>query len=148
MLGQSKELTIVNAGFATLSEEDSEGLGLLQGGLAGTFRSQFDRYRYQLYQFAVVERAQLDENYMRDRILLESGCARGGGLNFLAQTLRPHEALGVDISQTNITYCKKNWPKNTHTPIQFIRGDAEALSSYLPRLSIDVVVDIEAFFYY
>lgn len=62
--------------------------------------------------------------------------------------IRPHEALGVDISQSNIQYCKNNWPKNTHTPMQFIRGDAEQLSSYIPRLSIDVVVDIEAFFYY
>lgn len=56
----------------------------MQNGLAGTFRGHFDRFRYQLYQYAVIERAQLDENYMKDRILLESGCARGGGLNFLS----------------------------------------------------------------
>ena len=85
MLAQNKDLTVVNAGFATLTEDDNEGLGLLQQGLAGTFRNHFDRFRYQLYQYAVIERALLDQDYMKDKILLESGCARGGGLNFLSQ---------------------------------------------------------------
>lgn len=45
-LATTKELTTTNAGFATLSEEDVEGMGYMQGGLPGTFRSHFDRYRY------------------------------------------------------------------------------------------------------
>lgn len=141
-------MTIINAGFATLSEEDMEGLGFLQGGIARTFRNTFDRFRYQLYHYVVIENGGLDERDMRDKLILETGCGRGGGLNYLAQVLRPHEAIGMDMSRSNIEYCKSHWPKNTHTPLQFIHGDAEHLSTYVPRLSMDMVIDIEAFFYY
>lgn len=139
-------MTIINAGFATTSEEDLEGLGYLQNGLPGTFRNLFDRFRYQMYHYAVIENGFLES--LGGQVLLETGCGRGGGLNYLSQVLRPRQAIGIDLSAANIEYCRQHWPKGSHVHTQFIRGDAEALSSMIPRLSIDVAVDIEGFFYY
>jgi len=35
---------------------------------------------------------------LNGKMLLETGCGRGGGIHFLARELHPSHALGVDIS--------------------------------------------------
>lgn len=62
--------------------------------------------------------------------------------------MRPRQAIGVDLARANIEYCRRNWPKGSHVHTQFIVGDSENLSAYIPRLSVDYAVDIEGFFYY
>jgi 2-polyprenyl-3-methyl-5-hydroxy-6-metoxy-1,4-benzoquinol methylase len=125
-MANNTDLTITNVGFATTSEEDIEGLAYLQGGLPGTFRNHFDRFRYQLYQYVVIENGQLES--LGDKAILETGCGRGGGLNYLAQLLHPRQAIGVDMSRTNIEYCRRHWPKGSHVPFSFVHGDVEHLS--------------------
>jgi ubiquinone/menaquinone biosynthesis C-methylase UbiE len=140
------DITIINTGYATTSEEDMEGLALMKHGLQGTFRNQFDRFRFQMYEHVVAENGGLED--MRDKTLLETGCGRGGGLNYLANLMRPRYAIGVDASRSNIEYCKQHWPRGSHVQCDFLVADAENLSLSVPRLSIDYVVDIESFFYY
>ncbi len=103
-LSQNTELTIVNCGYATTQEEDLEGLGLMRHGELNQFRNQLDRYRFQMYQHVVIENGGLDD--MHNKTVLETGCGRGGGLNFIAQLMRPRYAIGVDSSRSNIEYCK------------------------------------------
>jgi cyclopropane fatty-acyl-phospholipid synthase-like methyltransferase len=99
-----------------------------------------------MYQYCVIENGQLEN--MNDKALLETGCGRGGGLNYLAQVMHPRYAIGVDMSRSNVEFCKKNWPKGSHVHCEFLEADVEHLSTFVPRLSMDYVVDIESFFYY
>lgn len=111
-----------------------------------TFRSHFDRFRFQMYQYVVIKNGGLTD--LKDKTLLETGCGRGGGLNYLSQILHPRHAIGVDHNAGQIDYCKKHWPKGSHVQMEFIVQDTEHLSASIPRRSIDYVVDIESFFYY
>jgi hypothetical protein len=44
-LANNNDLTIINTGFATLHEDDLEGLGLMKHGVPSTYRNSFDRFR-------------------------------------------------------------------------------------------------------
>jgi hypothetical protein len=44
-MANNNDLTIINAGFATLHEDDLEGLGLMKHGVPSTYRNSFDRFR-------------------------------------------------------------------------------------------------------
>lgn len=101
-----------------------------------------------MYHYALIDNGRFEETEMRDKVLLETGCGRGGGLNYLATILRPHQVIGVDNSRANIEFCRQQWPKGHHVSVEFIQGDSEKLSSVVPRHSVDCIVDIEAFFYY
>jgi tRNA G46 methylase TrmB len=88
-------LTLLNVGYADLAEsyglylEDSEE------------RESMDRYRYQLYDKVVARNGrEVIEGFenMEGKTLLETGCGRGGGLNFLAKKLKPQYAIGVDMT--------------------------------------------------
>lgn len=43
---------------------------------------------------------------LRGKKVLDLGCGRGGGLAFLAKYLAPEEAVGVDLSNWQIQFCK------------------------------------------
>lgn len=118
----------------------------MKHGVPSTYRNNFDRFRLQMYQFAVMEQSGIDN--FQGKTLLETGCGRGGGLNYLAQLLRPRYAIGVDASRGNIQFCKNHWPHGSHVQCDFIVADVERLTQSVPRMSIDYMVDIESFFYY
>lgn len=99
-----------------------------------------------MYQFAVLEQGGIDS--FQGKTLLETGCGRGGGLNYLAQLMRPRYAIGVDASRGNVEFCKRHWPHGSHVHCDFIVADVENLTASVPRMSIDYMVDIEGFFYY
>lgn len=71
-------LTLVNAGYAKLSDE-------------GIYLEEFSQnpevYRYQLYDHVVLRFG--DVQSLKGKSLLETGCGFGGGLNFLCQKLNP-----------------------------------------------------------
>ncbi len=82
------DVTLLNTGYADLKE--SEGLFI-----DNQYRQTLDRYRIQLYDHVVVRNGGIEN--MRDKTLLETGCGRGGGLNYIVQKMRPRSAVGVDI---------------------------------------------------
>ena len=75
-----KELTLLNVGYADMGEVQ----GLF---LEDPYRKLLDRYRLQLYHKIVIENGNIDT--MEGKTLLETGCGRGGGLDYLAIKLKP-----------------------------------------------------------
>lgn len=73
-------MTLLNVGYATMGDE---GLSLL----GNEVKEKLDKYRIQLYHKIVIENGQVDN--MEGKTLLETGCGRGGGLNYLAEKLKP-----------------------------------------------------------
>lgn len=71
---QGKEMAQINLGYADLSKKD----GIF---LEGHHRTAFDKYRLQLYHHCVIDNGELQN--MNNKTLLETGCGRGGGLNYI-----------------------------------------------------------------
>ena len=77
-------------------------MGEVQGlFLEDPYKKLLDRYRLQLYHKIVIENGNIDT--MEGKTLLETGCGRGGGLDYLAIKLKPQYAIGVDMSPTQVT---------------------------------------------
>lgn len=126
----------MNVGYADINE--AGGLSLL----SEEDKEKFDKFRFQLYHKVVLENGKI--NSMEGKTLLETGCGRGGGLNYLAERLKPQYAIGVDMTASQIDYCKSTWSQK----LNFIRGDVETLSQTIPKGTIDYLVDIESSFFY
>ena len=52
----------------------------------------------------MIENGRFEETEMRDKVLLETGCGRGGGLHYIVQKMTPEYAVGVDISDRQVGY--------------------------------------------
>lgn len=76
------DLTLLNVGYADLSQPG----GIIEN-LDEDKKQAFDKYRIQLYHKIVLENGNIES--MEGKTLLETGCGRGGGLNYLAQILKP-----------------------------------------------------------
>ena len=44
--------------------------------------------------------------------VIEIGCGRGGGLNYITNYLNPREAIGVDLSGAQIDLCRNFYSSN------------------------------------
>jgi len=44
--------------------------------------------------------------------VIEIGCGRGGGLNYITNHLLPKQVIGVDISGSQINFCKNLYSEN------------------------------------
>lgn len=86
---QKNDLTTLNTGFADPEQID--------GVFLKDVRDRFDIYRIQLYHYLVKSFGNIES--MAGASILETGCGRGGGLNYIAKTFTPDYALGIDISQ-------------------------------------------------
>lgn len=77
--------------------------------------------------------------------LVEIGCGRGGGLNYLVNELKPEKTFGIDISEANIQFCKKSFDTSNRN-VEFIVGDAQNLQNIkqLEDGMADFVVNIES----
>jgi hypothetical protein len=75
MFYQKSDLTLINVGYADLKKDD--GIFLKNNIL----RKSFDRNRLQLYHHCVIDNGELED--MRGKTILETGCGRGGGLNYI-----------------------------------------------------------------
>jgi tRNA G46 methylase TrmB len=64
-------------------------------------RDKFDVYRFQLYHHIVMDFGGI--NNLNGKMVLETGCGRGGGIHYLARELHPSHALGIDISQAQVS---------------------------------------------
>ena len=52
-----------------------------------------------------------DLNSLRGLKVLDIGCGKGGGLNFLNDYFEPSLAMGIDTSVQNINFARAAWPK-------------------------------------
>ena len=70
-----KEISLINVGYADLAKP--EGLFVQKK------QNPFDKYRLQLYHYCVIHNGKLND--MNNKTLLETGCGRGGGFNYIVQ---------------------------------------------------------------
>jgi len=73
------------------------------------------------------------------RELLEVGCGRGGGADYVARKLDPRRVVAVDLSPRAVALCRRRF---AHPRLSFEVGDAERLP--FPPASFDVVLNIES----
>lgn len=83
--------------------------------------------------------AVVSEVDLKGKKVLEIGCGRGGGANYLFERLQPAQYVGIDISENSIAFCKRT---HQHPGLEFQQADAQ----YLPFEddSFDVVINVES----
>lgn len=87
-----KDLTLCNAGYAKLSHD---------GIILEDYSQNPEVFRIQLYNHCVINNGSLKS--MKGKTILETGCGLGGGLLYLCKSLRPAEAIGIDISPLSVS---------------------------------------------
>jgi cyclopropane fatty-acyl-phospholipid synthase-like methyltransferase len=92
------DLTLLNVGYA--ADVNVSTSGILDT-LDKASRQAFDKYRIQLYHKIVLENGNIES--MEGKTLLETGVGRGGGLNYLAQALKPQYAIGIDMTLSQVS---------------------------------------------
>jgi ubiquinone/menaquinone biosynthesis C-methylase UbiE len=92
-----------------------------------------DRYTIQLYHHVTT---QINLGGLK---VLEVGSGRGGGAAYIAKYLNPAQMIGVDISTSAITLCKKNY---TLSNLTFQQGDSERLP--FEDNTFDAVINVES----
>jgi len=73
------------------------------------------------------------------RDLLEVGCGRGGGADYLSRQLDPRRIVAVDLSSRAVALCRQRF---AHPRLSFEVGDAERLP--FAAASFDVVLNVES----
>lgn len=92
-----------------------------------------DRYCIQLYDHV------LGDADLRGLDVLEVGCGRGGGASFISRYRRPRSMIGVDLSSSNITFCRR---RHALPGLRFVPGDAESLP--FADNAFDAVLNVES----
>ena len=72
--------------------------------------------------------------------LLEVSCGRGGGLDALLAQAPELEAVGLDVAQSAIDFCRRTYKSNKRA--SFVQGSALELP--FPDASFDVILNVEA----
>ena len=71
--------------------------------------------------------------------VLEIGCGRGGGADYVKRYLKVKTLVGLDYSESAVTLCRKTYPVEG---LAFVTGDAEALP--FGNQSFDVILNVES----
>lgn len=113
----------MNYGYASTSQSAGPPLECLQDAP--------ERFSLQLYNYvtSAVE--------VRNQDVLEIGCGRGGGANFIKKQLGPKQLVAIDFSLP-----AKLPGRNSEERIHFVEGDADALP--IGDQQFDVVINIES----
>lgn len=92
-----------------------------------------NRYSIQLYHNLV------DGTKLDNKRILEVGCGRGGGLNYVNRRFNPGTTCGLDMNKTAIDFCKKYYKVGNES---FFQGDAQKLP--FQDESFDVILNVES----
>lgn len=96
-----------------------------------------NRYFIQMYA------ATLGSLEVRDRDILEVGCGRGGGSEWIARAQKPRSMTGLDLSENAISLCRERYELPN---LKYVRGDAQQLP--FADNSFDIVLNIESSHHY
>lgn len=95
-----------------------------------------NRYPLQLYHYTA------SQIPLKGKKILEVGCGRGGGAEYLGRHFRPANLIGIDISQQAVNFCLEKYRDDKH--LSFMCGDAMTLEQLFSPESFDVVVNVES----
>jgi ubiquinone/menaquinone biosynthesis C-methylase UbiE len=93
-----------------------------------------NRYSVQLYH-RVAKMAEL-----QGKDIVEVGCGRGGGLDYVTRRFKPSTALGVDLDATAAEFGNKHYKA---PGLRFEQGNAQELTT-IESASKDVVLNVES----
>lgn len=101
-----------------------------------------ERYSIQLYHYMSTAMGIYKD--LEGKTLMEVSSGRGGGLDYISRYLNPKKAIGVDISQVQVDYCRKIYQNNKN--LFFINGDSQKLSKVkeLQNETIDIIINVES----
>ena len=123
-LNRDRTMTFINLGYAGLEDPHTTTL---------TQDDESNRYAIQLYDYL------FGFADPKGKDVLEVGCGRGGGANFLYKTYQPASYLAVDFAKAHIEFCNRNLAQDG---LRFEVGRAESLD--VPDASKDIVINVES----
>jgi SAM-dependent methyltransferase len=131
MLDKDEKLLMLNYGYAG----QEPGIEILQ--LCP--EEEPNRYEIQLYHHMATT---IPINWQRCDVL-EVSSGRGGGACYIKRFFQPISVIGIDFCQNAVDFCNHYYALDG---LSFLHGNAETLD--FPDESFDVVINIEASFYY
>jgi SAM-dependent methyltransferase len=93
-----------------------------------------NRYSIQLYHHLA------EETEIKNKDIVEIGCGRGGGLNYITENFSPTSAKGVDLDSRAANFCNKHYSSDK---LSFLQGDAQNLIDLMDN-AFDVVFNVES----
>jgi len=122
---KDNELTFMNYGYAYYSPLE--------------LKSKDEKNRYQIQLYDKIVKAIPSPIEKSD--MLEVGCGRGGGANYISEYLSPKSLDGIDICKPAIDFCRKNRIRGISN-VFFNEGDAMRI----PHSNdfFDAVINIES----
>jgi ubiquinone/menaquinone biosynthesis C-methylase UbiE len=96
-------------------------------------KDEIHRYAIQHYHFLATK------TLIKDKDVLEVGCGRGGGSNYIATHLHPKSMTGMDLASKAVELCNKCFISQN---LKYISGNAEKIP--LESNSRDVVINVES----
>jgi len=115
----------MNYGYAPLEGED--------GRLELNPEDEYNRASIQLYHHLT------SAVTLQRKEVLEVGCGRGGGAEYIARYLKPLRMVGLDLSPSGIAFCRQLYDLEG---LSFEVGDAQSLP--YPDASFDVLINVES----
>lgn len=76
---------------------------------------------------------------VKGKEILEVGCGRGGGAEYITRYLEPKRMVGLDLSPSGIAFCRQHFDLEG---LSFEVGNAESLP--FPDESFDIVINVES----
>jgi SAM-dependent methyltransferase len=118
------QITFMNWGYAELDDTEPP-IPLYPS-------DEANQYSIQLYHKI------LNEYDLKNAIVLEIGCGRGGGCAFIKRYYEAKHVIGVDYNQRAIQFCCRKF----HLPgLEFLSGDAESLPFKTERFDFVLCVE-------
>lgn len=121
---KEKEMVFMNYGYS--NEGFDERVKLLE-------HDEADRYSIQLYEYLI------HDTSLEGKDVLEVGCGRGGGVSYVARYKLPRLVTGLDLSNTQIKFCKD---LHAMQNVQFTQGSALELP--FEDDSYNAVINVES----
>lgn len=115
-------------GFLNLGYSDSHDGDIILGG-----DDEVNRYCIQLYHHLIGSIA------VKGRDIVEIGCGRGGGCDYMARYLQPESVYGIDLTDASIDYCMSTYDVDG---LSFRKGNAMDIP--LEDETCDIVVNVES----
>ena len=88
-------MTALNYGYALLSDS---------GTYLEKYKDDMHVLQYQMYDYCL--NVVGGQKTLRGKTFIEIGCGRGGCFRYIVDEYEPARAIGVDISQENVNFCK------------------------------------------